>query len=78
MKENQGQLYEGIRDLFEGAEALGFDGVPLVQARGRLYDHTETVDKGHGAVEHRERWAITDPDCLDPTSIPCGRSDTTS
>ena len=28
VKENQGQLYENIQDLFEGAEALGFDGVP--------------------------------------------------
>ena len=57
VKENQGQLHEGIRDLFEGAEALGFDGVP--------YDHDQTVDKGHGRVEHRECWVITDPDCLD-------------
>ena len=57
VKENQGQLHEGIRDLFEVAEALGFDGVP--------YDHTETVDKGHGRVERRECWVITDQDCLD-------------
>ena len=57
VKENQGQLHEGIRDLFEGAEALGFDGVP--------YDHTETVGKGHGRVERRECWVITDQDCLD-------------
>ena len=57
VKENQGQLHEGIQDLFQGAEALGFDGVP--------HDHTETVDKGHGRVERRECWVITDPDCLD-------------
>ena len=57
VKENQGQLYEGIRDLFDGAEALGFDGVP--------YDYAETVDKGHGRVERRECWVITEPDCLD-------------
>ena len=57
VKENQGQLHEGIRDLFEGAEALGFDGVPN--------DHTATVDKGHGRVERRECWVITDQDCLD-------------
>ena len=43
VKENQGQLYEGIRDLFEGAAALGFDGVP--------YDYAHTVNKGHGRVE---------------------------
>ena len=65
VKDNQGQLHEGIRDLFEGAEALGFDGVPPVQARGRLHDHAETVDKGHGRVERRECWVITDQDYLD-------------
>ena len=59
VKENQGQLHERIRDLFEGAEALGFDGEP--------YDHTETVDKGHGRVERRECWVISEPDCR----LPC-------
>ena len=43
VKENQGQLHEGIRDLFAVAEALGFDGVP--------YDYSQTVNKGHGRVE---------------------------
>ena len=56
VKENQGQLYEGIQDLFEGAEAWRFDGVP--------YDHALTLDKGHGRVERRECCVITDPDCL--------------
>ena len=65
VKENQGQLHEGIRDLFEGAAALGFDGVPPVQARGRLYDYAGSVDKGHGRVERRECWTITEADCLD-------------
>ena len=57
VKENQGQLHEGIRDLFEGAVALGFDGVP--------YDYAGSVDKGHGRVERRECWTITEADCLD-------------
>ena len=57
MKENQGRLHEGIRDLFQGAEAWGFDGVP--------YDYALTVDKGHGRVERRECWTITATDCLD-------------
>ena len=65
VKENQGQLHEDIPDLCEEAEALGFDGVPPVQARGRLYNHTETVDKGHERVERRECRVITEPDCLD-------------
>ena len=29
VKENQGQLHEGIRDRFAGAAALGFDGGAL-------------------------------------------------
>ena len=57
VKENQGQLHEGIRDLFEGAAALGFDGVP--------YDYAGSVDQGHGRVERRECWTITEADCLD-------------
>ena len=28
VKENQGRLYQDVRDLFEGAEEAGFDGVP--------------------------------------------------
>ncbi len=57
VKENQGQLYEGIQDLFEGAEAWGFDGAP--------HDHAQTLDKGHGRVERRECRVIADQDCLD-------------
>ena len=57
VKENQGQLYEGIRDLFDGAEAFGFDGMP--------YDYDQTVNKGHGRVERRECWTIASVDGLD-------------
>ena len=57
VKENQGQLYEGIRDRFAEAEAAGFDGVP--------YDYSRTVNKGHRRVERRECWAVTAADCLE-------------
>ena len=57
VKENQGQLHEGIRDRFAGAAALGFDGVPC--------DYAQTVNKGHGRIERRECWVITETDCLD-------------
>ena len=57
MLRHGGQLYENIQDLFEGAAALGFDGTP--------YDYAQTTDKGHGRVERRECWVITDQDCLD-------------
>ena len=57
VKENQGQLYQGIRDLFQEAEASDFDGAP--------YDCAQTVNKGHGRVERRECWVVTAADCLD-------------
>ena len=56
VKAHQGELYEGIRDRFEGAVALDGDGVPC--------DYTQTVDQGYGRVEQRECWVITEPECL--------------
>ena len=53
VKENQGRLYEDVRDLFEGAAEFGFEGVP--------HDYATTLNKGHGRVERRECWAISDP-----------------
>ena len=46
-----------MRDLFEEAEVTGFEGVP--------YDYATTLNKGHGRLERRECWSISDPDCLD-------------
>ena len=40
VKENQGQLYEDVRDLFQGAAEFDFEGVP--------YDFACTVNKNHG------------------------------
>ena len=57
VKENQGQLHEDVRDLFQGAEEFDFEGV--------LYDFARTVNKNHGRIETRQCWVITDPDCLD-------------
>jgi len=56
VKENQGQLHEDVRDLFQGAEEFDFEAVP--------YDFARTVNKNHGRIETRECWVITDPDCL--------------
>ena len=56
---NQGRLHEGIRDLFQGAEAWGFDGVP--------YDYARTVDKGpdwnggNAGPSPRTAWIIWTP-----------------
>ena len=57
VKENQGRLYQDVRDLFEGAEEYDFEGVS--------YDFVRTLNKGHGRLEPRQCWVITDPDCLD-------------
>ena len=57
MKENQGRLYQDVRDLFEGAEEYDFEGVS--------YDLARTLNKGHGRLETRQCWVITDPDCRD-------------
>ena len=57
VKDNQGRLHDDVRDLFQGAEEFGFEGVP--------HDHARTLNKGHGRIETRECWAVTDPECLD-------------
>ena len=57
VKENQGQLNDDLRDLFHGAEEYGFEGVP--------HDYARTLNKGHGRIETRECWVITDLYCLD-------------
>ena len=36
VKENQGRLYQDVRDLFDGAEELGWEGVP--------YDYATTLN----------------------------------
>ena len=38
VKDNQGRLYDDVRDLFQGAEEFGFEGVP--------HDHARTLNKG--------------------------------
>ena len=56
VKENQGHLYEDVRDLFQGALEFGFEGDP--------YDFARTVNKNHGRIEPVNA-VITDPTCLD-------------
>ena len=53
VKENQGRLYDDVRDLFAGAEEFGYEGVP--------HDYATTLNKGHGRIERRECWAISAP-----------------
>ena len=56
VKGNQGRLYDDLRDLFEGAEELGYDGVP--------HEYATTLNKGQ-RIERRECRTISDPACLE-------------
>ncbi len=56
VKENQGQLYQDLQDLFTGCEAVGFRQVP--------HDYVRRTNKGHGRIEIRECWPLSDPEYL--------------
>jgi predicted transposase YbfD/YdcC len=57
VKENQKQLHTELHDLFREAEAVNFWEVPHTYAR--------RVSKGHGRLEIRQCWAISDWEYLD-------------
>lgn len=54
VKENQKGLYDDIAELFDYAQEIDFVDC----------DYHKTVDKGHGRIEIRERWTISDPEYL--------------
>lgn len=56
VKQNQPSLYEDIQELFKGALEAHFHQTPHSYAR--------TVDKGHGRVEVRRCWTLSDPEFL--------------
>ena len=53
LKGNQGQLYQEVKELFEDEDLVT-----------QLGDFHETVNKGHGRLEHRRCWSIADRECL--------------
>jgi predicted transposase YbfD/YdcC len=57
VKQNQGQLFEDVKDLFAGCQEENFLQVP--------HDYTKTIEKGHGRIEIRECWTLADPEFLD-------------
>ena len=59
LKGNQGRLFEDVKDLFEIELA---DRKPFHWVK---HDYARTVDKGHGRIEIRECWVVTDPEYLD-------------
>jgi predicted transposase YbfD/YdcC len=58
VKENQGHLYEDIKDLFdtEFEQAIPFGGI--------IHDYAKTTEKDHGRIETRRCWTISDPEYL--------------
>lgn len=56
LKENQGHLYEDVELLFQDLEQTGYTAYP--------YDYEKTVDKGHGRIETRECWTISEAEIL--------------
>ena len=53
LKENQGNLYQDVADLFTYAQQTQF--------RDLDSDYVRTVEKDHGRIEIRECWTLTDP-----------------
>jgi predicted transposase YbfD/YdcC len=56
VKNNQGKLYQDIEMLFSFDQKQGFQNTD--------YDHAKHVTKGHGRIDIRECWTISDPDYL--------------
>lgn len=56
LKDNQGQLYEDVQLLFADLE----------QSQYRVFacDYAKTVDKGHGRLEIRECWTISNSEVV--------------
>lgn len=57
VKENQGQLYLEVKDLFAGCAEVAFRQVP--------HTYAKQINKGHGRIEIRECWTLSDPEYLD-------------
>lgn len=53
VKENQGHLYEDVEQWFAYADQQGTAAIDC--------NYAETVNKGHGRIEIRQCWAISDP-----------------
>lgn len=56
LKGNQSNLHEDVILLFEDLEESG--------STAFAYDHSKTIDKGHGRIEIRHCWTISDPELL--------------
>lgn len=56
LKDNQGNLVEDVQKLFADLESS--------HDQAYVHDYEKTVNKGHGRIEIRECWTISDPSIL--------------
>ena len=56
LKQNQPQLYDDVTEMFDQARRTGFSDLS--------HHFSETVGKGHGRIEKRRCWAVSDADHL--------------
>ena len=56
VKRNQPHLHDGVKDTFELARMSGFEDVEP--------DYCETIHKGHGRIETRRCWAVSETELL--------------
>ncbi len=54
LKANQETLHRDVGELFEEARASAFAGI--------IHEYQETLEKGHGRIERRRAWLVSDPD----------------
>ena len=54
LKHNQPQLHDDVTESFKHARDDGFANLD--------HDYYQTVNKGHGRIETRRCWAVSDPD----------------
>ena len=57
LKENQGKFLQDVQDWFAHADQVNFAGM--------THDYHETVNKGHGRIEVRRCWVVSDPVAFD-------------
>jgi predicted transposase YbfD/YdcC len=57
VKQNQGRLYKDIKALFD---EIDHPDMAFIE-----HDHYKRTEKGHGRIETRECWILTDELCLD-------------
>jgi len=56
LKENQATLFEEVKAVFEEAIGVGFENV--------AHDFAQMMDKGHGRIEIRRCWTLSEPGYL--------------